>query len=96
MLHDVTVVIFNPQGGAERVTVTVDADGGDDAASKAGIEAATLAAGRAWHIVAIGPAAAVPAPEAGLEGADAEDDPMVPDELEPAKRGPGRPKRVDG
>ena len=98
MLHDVIVVVFPAGGGTVRHVVTVDAAGGDDAAAQAAIEAATLARGAAWQIRGVGPSAAVQsdvdAPEAEMEGADVVDDVLVPDELETAKRGPGRPRKT--
>lgn len=55
MLHDVTVEIYDPGQGSRREIVCVDALGGDDAVSKGQIEAATIAAGRAWKIVGVAP-----------------------------------------
>lgn len=93
MLHDVTIEVFDPGRGAFREVVTLDADGGDDAASKGAIRAVDIAAGRAWKIVGIPPSGGASAPAAGVEGEDYPDDRAVPDELEPAKRGPGRPRK---
>lgn len=92
MLHDVTVDIHTPGQGSQREVVQVDAASGDDAVSQAMPEAARLAGGRGWKIVGVAPSAnmAPDGPMAELEG----DDPEVPDELEPAKRGPGRPRKV--
>lgn len=104
MLHDVTAVVFNRHGGAIRHTVTVDASGGDDAASRAAVLVVDFAAGRHWMIVSIGPAvqpdpppddAAEPddddstvAPDAHVEGSDT----AVPDFG--FRRGPGRPRKI--
>jgi hypothetical protein len=94
MLHDVTICVFPVGGGMVRHVVTVDATSGDDAASQGAVRAALLANGAAFHIVGVAPTTDAPAelaPDAGVEGAD---DPLVPDELEPPRRGPGRPRKV--
>ena len=93
MLHDVTIEIFDPARGGFREVVTLDADGGDDAAAKGAIHAVDIAGSRSWKIVGIAPTGNAPAPAAGVEGEDYPDDVTVPDELEPAKRGPGRPRK---
>ena len=75
MLHDVHIAVWdNMRRDFRRAIVTVDADSGDDAASKAAVEAATL--GDAWRIEYIGPAASPPPPaDANVtEGADAPDE----------------------
>jgi hypothetical protein len=95
MLHDVTIDIHTPGRGASREVVTVDAVSGDDAVQLAKIEAERIAAGRGWKIIGVVPSGNVAPPDAVVEGDDATDDPLVPDELEPVKRGPGRPRRMD-
>lgn len=82
MLHDVTVAYFTPGRGTERVVYQVDADGGDDAASKGRLRAAQD--GRGFQIVGIVPAGE-PAPSAAMEGAEAEPDGEPAPE--PKKRG---------
>jgi len=89
MLHDVTIDTYHPETGSRRHVVQVDATGGDDAAAQGAVEAAALARGGSWKIVGVAPSGAVDAPAASVEG----DDPLVPDEMEPVKRGPGRPRR---
>jgi len=90
MLHDVTIDTHHPATGSRRHVVQVDATGGDDAAAQGAVEAVALANGGSWKIVGVAPSdGAVDAPTASVEG----DDVMVPDELEPVKRGPGRPRR---
>ena len=89
MLHDVTITTFHPEAGSRVHVVQVDATGGDDAAAQGAVEAVAIANGGSWKIVGVAPSGAVDAPAASVEG----DDVMVPDELEPAKRGPGRPRR---
>jgi len=93
MLHDVTIDTHHPFHGSKRHVVQVDAVSGDDAAAQGAIEAAALAEGVGWKIVGITPSGSDPGPVAAMEGADVEDDVLVPDELEPAKRGPGRPRK---
>jgi len=90
MLHDVTIDVSTPGGGVQRHIVQVDADGGDDAVSKAMIHAAALAGGvSGWKICGVAPSGAtVAAPVTAGEGDD------VPEiEPQPVKRKPGRPAR---
>ena len=82
MLHDVTFDVWNAAAGSnERHTVQVDADGGDDAASKGAVAAAAI--GPAFKIIGIAPAGASVVVEAVVEGDDA------PPEAVPAKRQAG-------
>lgn len=87
MLMDVTAQMF--QQGTRRtrtLTVTVDADGGDDAVAQAMVKLAGLSEDETYKIVAVLPAAATVPPElappmAGVEGADdAPQDEGEPDE----------------
>ena len=88
MLHDVTVVFLGGEPETRRRAIQVDADGGDDAVSRASVIAS--ADGRGFQIVAVMPAGQA-APDAAPEGADAEPD-AEPEA--PVKRGPGRPRKV--
>lgn len=87
MWHDVTVDLFHPTQGARREVVQVDAISGDDAVSKATIEAERLAGGLlGYKIVGVAPCGApAHAPDAVSEGDD------VPEEA-PKRR--GRPPKV--
>lgn len=69
-------VLFDahPPSGAVRDFVVVDAETGDDAASKGAIAAAEAALGGAYKIVGVYPADAVDDVEAVVEGDDAPDD----------------------
>ena len=72
MLHDVTFDVWDAAASrSHRHTIQVDADGGDDAASKGAVDAALLSSGAPLKIIAIAPAGAAMVIAAAGEGEDA-------------------------
>jgi hypothetical protein len=88
MLHEITYELWiAAEARAERGTLTLDADGGDDAASRAQVEISTLYPGVACKIISIAPAGAAQVVEAAVEGAEAPADDDTTDTTDqPRKR----------
>lgn len=86
MLHDVTMQVWDPAFNTSKNHVlTVDAESGDDAVSKAKVDAASSFPNKGFRVIAVVPAgnSLTAGPTAAIEGAESE---AVEDEAAAAKK----------